>query len=1206
MQAAAVKAGAVIPLVDMLRSGDKNLCEMATAILCGMAKGQEHVRLKLDQEGILTQNMVTALAGQSMNVNDDTPPKCNPDLSLDVSPYWQCKTCGVEGEFCCQDSEICSSFGVGVNPDPLWHGWRDILAIAGGSCFGLFAFGVGVVLEMDISILAALALSGFVLSIALGGAIYTMCMSAAGRHCCLCSRARKWGTILCEQCVYRQADFVDLQRRGVNRDDGRGWGTVLTAFIVQSIDFMSDMAVIIVWAADKSSPLRSILFQLGGFSVGVVLAINMYACMLFLDTSMQIRIWLSKYSNFKRNMILTLVVMALSSVHLHVVFIGMNSDFGPHKEMFLLKGLQTGLESLPMALFMMLDMVSESTHGNISFVTLSSLMLSLLSVVYSCCCCVFQWYDDDKKRVVHTVQGNVVWGWVPAMQLFLFCLLDFTASLAIYAILISMWTKDWRIPLIPAIAVVLQMFTAFLCFRMVWVGFVRFVWDATTLRKSGDSTSQRWKNTHFLINLMVLWPLRASLCAFLALLLWFTSIPGFVIDLRIFLPGSKNISIRMMNVHAIFRRLVLFTLSVLVVELQPEVGRQFYYLFGLFWCFHTYLSLQVFYYLGQIDLNMDSLLARSTRACFRWRGASIVTVGVDSDSMLDSGTPVACLQECKKMAIVSRKFKFECFDRIPQWIFECGSDLCTLEHHQWRDTVQRFIDVSEAVLWSLAEISEGPFDNLKTSCSCLKPSDDQSHQESQQTLEATVTQCHNFLYDDSCHFLVNHLIERAVDIIVLSESDRDRLLTGTMARKLDLQLHYDRDKLIDRVADVLEEYNPSAEQSEFRNNVLQELRLLNIGSHGNVSNSLPSLQADADGLAELGRLRVELGEPMLRKKSRRQFQPYHQRGESNLSRISEQDQLAGKLTGRRLWESDELRVLPISKAINIELWQSKIGSRLSSMLSVPAESCSTFISHSWSDNGKDKFYLLRKQLVLHKFDSTVLIVSIVVGLNMVTVGFMIQELSHSTAQVWWVPPIMCLSAGLLLSLWAHASGTWLPATFGPLSFSRTTVWLDKCCIDQTDDNTKQAGIANLGLHLMQCESMTVLLGPTYLSRLWTTFELATYCRELHNRKEDVKEKLHFLSLEWRQNSNNLLWLLRGIELSPGEVKSLATYSCRDARCFLPKDRVTVLREIRRKWGSEEAFDHFVRTKLPGVLLSGKERYFHRFSHTFMETLSYIF
>ena len=41
---------------------------------------------------------------------------------------------------------------------------------------------------------------------------------------------------------------------------------------------------------------------------------------------------------------------------------------------------------------------------------------------------------------------------------------------------------------------------------------------------------------------------------------------------------------------------------------------------------------------------------------------------------------------------------------------------------------------------------------------------------------------------------------------------------------------------------------------------------------------------------------------------------------------------------------------------------------------------------------------------------------------------------------------------------------------------------------------------------------------------------------------------------------------------------------------MPRDRAIVLEQIRREWGSEAAFETFVRTQLPVLLASSKRRY----------------
>ena len=81
-------------------------------------------------------------------------------------------------------------------------------------------------------------------------------------------------------------------------------------------------------------------------------------------------------------------------------------------------------------------------------------------------------------------------------------------------------------------------------------------------------------------------------------------------------------------------------------------------------------------------------------------------------------------------------------------------------------------------------------------------------------------------------------------------------------------------------------------------------------------------------------------------------------------------------------------------------------------------------------------------------------------------------------------------------------------------------------------------------------------------------------------------KLLLLSLKWPSS----LWPFKRASVSKEEREWFANFSCRKAGCFKPADRAYVLAEIRKDFGSEEAFDHFVRTNLPAVLERSKREY----------------
>ena len=113
--------------------------------------------------------------------------------------------------------------------------------------------------------------------------------------------------------------------------------------------------------------------------------------------------------------------------------------------------------------------------------------------------------------------------------------------------------------------------------------------------------------------------------------------------------------------------------------------------------------------------------------------------------------------------------------------------------------------------------------------------------------------------------------------------------------------------------------------------------------------------------------------------------------------------------------------------------------------------------------------------------------------------------------------------------------------------------------------------------------MVALVSAAYFERLWTVYELASFCRE-HRGK--LRARLLLLSLEWSSTWS----VLKTSRLSADERQRLESFCCLDAQCYKPSDRAELLSTIRREWGSEDAFDAFVRTELLEVLQVSKEQY----------------
>ena len=114
------------------------------------------------------------------------------------------------------------------------------------------------------------------------------------------------------------------------------------------------------------------------------------------------------------------------------------------------------------------------------------------------------------------------------------------------------------------------------------------------------------------------------------------------------------------------------------------------------------------------------------------------------------------------------------------------------------------------------------------------------------------------------------------------------------------------------------------------------------------------------------------------------------------------------------------------------------------------------------------------------------------------------------------------------------------------------LWLDKACIDQTNIDTN---LACLPVFLSGCNSLLVLAGPTYATRLWCVMELFVYLR-MGGRREDVTVRL--------------------LGATEAVRELLARFDAGKARCYLGKDREKLLAVIEAGFGTFAPFNGIVR------------------------------
>jgi hypothetical protein len=126
-----------------------------------------------------------------------------------------------------------------------------------------------------------------------------------------------------------------------------------------------------------------------------------------------------------------------------------------------------------------------------------------------------------------------------------------------------------------------------------------------------------------------------------------------------------------------------------------------------------------------------------------------------------------------------------------------------------------------------------------------------------------------------------------------------------------------------------------------------------------------------------------------------------------------------------------------------------------------------------------------------------------------------------------------------------------------------TVWLDKCCIDQTNIETD---LRCLPIFLGGCNELVVLCGATYFTRLWCIVELFT-----HNHLQGIgSTNLTVVPVLSRGRTRRDLDIV---------TKAVSNFDVKQSECSSPKDRGRIMEIILASFSSHASFNQVVREVL---------------------------
>jgi len=224
--------------------------------------------------------------------------------------------------------------------------------------------------------------------------------------------------------------------------------------------------------------------------------------------------------------------------------------------------------------------------------------------------------------------------------------------------------------------------------------------------------------------------------------------------------------------------------------------------------------------------------------------------------------------------------------------------------------------------------------------------------------------------------------------------------------------------------------------------------------------------------------------------------------------------------------NDLLRAAPLHKALEGlgKHWTGSAGTASEYMVSKTCESIGDFISHDWKTPRISKvltlwwIYNFRAALAISSMFGIVLSILQAEHVGIVPMPNVTRKFADGVESRPGVWCSFCCPVIFVVSFifWQPIKGRCV---------GDHMVFVDKLCIHQTDDQLKAEGILALAAFLKSSKRMVILWSSRYFTRLWCTYELATW---LHLGR-GFQETVHFVPVElatgycWALAFNLLIW-----------------------------------------------------------------------------------